>query len=106
MKPFFWLAIALSPFAMGLNCIQQTKTTSQPKARTTVTLRGFTSPDELRNYLADQAQAASTSTRTGGLFGFLAPLTSVSSGPVPAAAEGAVADSSNSSASGSSFSST
>src|SRR5436853_6537077 len=104
------LVIGLCPLWMGLNCIQQPKTTdTTPKARTSVTLRGFSSPDELRNYLADQAQAA-TSPRSGtggggGLFSFLTPL---AGGAAPAAlTEGAAAsDSSNSNTSGSTFSST
>ena len=71
----------------GSTCLQtQPNPQPQPKARTSAALRGFSSPDELRQYLADQAAAQSGGTRGGGVLYETFALTPQAS--VPAANQG------------------
>ena len=82
------LAVAVS---FGSSCVQPNpnpKTTSQqPKVRTTARLIGFSSPDELRSYLATQAEAQINTSQTGGgvAYDLFAPVaaTSISAPSAP-----------------------
>src|SRR4029079_13244155 len=63
--------IRLVPFTLLFPLLGSTCTTqpqNQSKIRTTAALRAFASPDELRSYLASQAQVQVGSNRGGDLF--------------------------------------
>ncbi len=99
-----FLTAALLLSGLGANCIPE----PQPKSRSSAALRGFSSPDELRDYLAQQVEASMSPTRSdggGGLFDFLiAPV--ALSGAAPQAAGEATANDSGGSATSDPFSTT
>ena len=73
LYPFLVVVLALA--ASGVNCAWPWDTTTGNKPRVAA-LRAFSSAEELRQYLVDQANTSFSSVQTGGFWSLLAPTAS------------------------------